>query len=139
MSQQVILARNGQTFDLDNLEILHINDKNFVFVKTKNKFLFQGVTAQVWQRSKVSRQDKPHSQIIDYVAGAIVENGFCGHLYYKIKLSSDVDFERYDSKMVNYINECSALHLFASDDISYNESHDNYSSDEVADIKFVSR
>ncbi len=76
------------TFDLTELLIEYLDESNGIcFVKSKQVFKFDQVFGNIINRSRVLRQEKIESQMVEQVIAAVVDAGFCGYLAWKIKLT----------------------------------------------------
>lgn len=81
-----ILISDKPTYDLEQVEIIQYTDE-FLYVKTTHVYKFEGVIANIINRSRVLRPEKEESKWIESVISATIDAGFVGHLCWKIKLT----------------------------------------------------
>jgi hypothetical protein len=76
------------TFDVEQIEIVGISKEDqIIFVKSKQIFKFNGVYGMMQNRSRVLRQAKEESSLVENIIVATIDAGFCGYLFWKIKLT----------------------------------------------------
>ncbi len=75
------------TFDLGQVSIVNFG-VDTIYLKSSDVFRFDGVIANIINRSRVLRPEKEESKWIESVIAATVDAGFVGHLSWKAKLTS---------------------------------------------------
>ena len=91
------------TFDVDEIEFLQIDlEDQILFLKSKQVFYFDKVYGVMQNRSRVLRPDKNESKLVENVIAAVIDAGFCGNLFWKLKLTkAGVDIFK-NSKVENF-------------------------------------
>lgn len=86
MSTRIVTLSKQQTFDLQEVELLKITAP-YVFVRTRQVYRFDGVLANIVNRSRVVRPEKKEAYYIEQIISAVVDAGFTGCLVWKLKLT----------------------------------------------------
>jgi len=115
---ETISISDKPTFDVCNFLIESVSEDGVVFVKSSQVFKFDKVFGNLENRSRVLRLNLPESELVEQIISASIDSGFCGHLVWKIKLTSlgyniykkENNLESFALKLKN----CQQLHLFPS-------------------------
>ena len=82
------VAQSKPTFDLTEVIITEYSKEDrMIFCKSKQVLAFDGVMANMINRSRVLRTVKEESRYTESVIAATIDAGFIGHLFWKIKLT----------------------------------------------------
>ena len=87
---QIISISKQPTYDLTQFRIESLDLKNgFVFLQTSQVYFFDQVYGTVINRSRVVRSSQNESRTVENVIAAVIDAGFCGYLFWKIKLTKE--------------------------------------------------
>jgi hypothetical protein len=75
------------TYDITDIVLLSVSNDGMCFLRSTHVYRFEKVYGVVTNRSRVLREGKVESESIENVVGAVVDAGFQGQLYWKLKLT----------------------------------------------------
>jgi len=116
---KIISISQKPTFDLNQIEILAFQTEDkMLFLKSKQIFKFDKVYGTMQNRSRVLRQTKIESGLVESVIAATIDAGFCGYLFWKLKLTQkgqklilDSDDYQNSVELRETFSNCQQLHL----------------------------
>jgi hypothetical protein len=124
MAKTIQITRKP-TFDLKEFVIDTITEDGICFIRSSSVFKFEHVFGNLENRSRVLRQDRDESKIVEQIISASIDAGFCGPLVWKTKLTKlglDIYLESKDKqKFAEYLKDCQQIHLFPSPAGNYYE------------------
>jgi hypothetical protein len=75
------------TFDITDIELLNVTSDGACYIKSIQVYGFDKVYGSVINRSRVLQEVKEESRYVESVIGSVVDAGFQGYLFWKIKLT----------------------------------------------------
>lgn len=99
------------TFDLTDWEITSYNyeygnyEDKIIFCQSKQVFKFDKCKGMIMPRSRVLREDKEESELVEDVISATIDSGFVGHLVFKIRLTYEGFSKLTNGFSVEYFQE----------------------------------